>query len=72
MKVSVSLNEADVEFLDRETRAGTFESRSAAVAVAIRGLRERALVDSYRAAFDEWAESDDAVDWSATVRDGLA
>jgi Arc/MetJ-type ribon-helix-helix transcriptional regulator len=71
MKISVSLDDNDVEFLDRETREGVFESRSAAVAAAIRGLRERALVDSYRVAFDEWAESDDALDWSTTTRDGL-
>jgi len=70
MKVSVSLSDEDVAFLDRETGSGAFESRSAAISAAVRLLRQRELVDAYRESFAEWASSDDAELWDRASSDG--
>jgi Arc/MetJ-type ribon-helix-helix transcriptional regulator len=71
-KVSVSLSQADVEFLDREALDGHFESRSAAVQEAVRLLRESRLADAYAEAFGEWRESGEEDVWSAAAGDGVA
>lgn len=71
MKLSISLPDEDVDFVDAATKAGEYESRSAVVHAAIRLLRDRKHVDSYAAAWDEWdAAGDDS--WDATLSDGLA
>lgn len=66
-KVSVSLSEADLSYLDGQTLAGRYASRSAALQDAIRKLRESQLADAYAEAFAEW--HDDA--WSEATADGL-
>lgn len=72
MKVSVSLSADDIDFLDREASAGVYNSRSAAVAAAVRMLRERELVEAYRESFTEWTDSGEADLWDTTSADGLA
>jgi Arc/MetJ-type ribon-helix-helix transcriptional regulator len=70
MKVSVSLPEEDIEFLDAyAARQGG--SRSAVVHKAVRLLRASQLGPAYEAAWEEWADGDDAAVWDSTVRDGL-
>ncbi|ALJ21827.1 ribbon-helix-helix domain-containing protein [Microbacterium sp. No. 7] len=69
-KVSVSLSEQDVAFLDLEASSGRAESRSAAVQQAVRLLRESRLADAYAEAFAEWHE--DEATWDAAVADGVA
>ena len=69
MKVSVSIPEDDVEFLDRYTEAHQIPSRSAALQRAIRLLRASELTDAYAAAFVEWTDSADAESWDVTVAD---
>jgi len=71
MKVSLSLPEEDVRFLDEQMSRGLYASRSAAAAGAIRAMRSSELTDSYVAAFDEWAASGEAALWDATAADGL-
>lgn len=66
-KVSISLNEADLAYLDTQTLAGRYASRSAALQDAIRKLRESELADAYAEAFSEW--NDEA--WDDAVSDGL-
>ena len=70
MKVSISLSDDDLAFIDKETHQGGYASRSAAVAAGIRLLRERELVDSYASAFAEQSE-DEAQLWDSTAADGL-
>lgn len=70
MKVSISLPDEDLAFVDAETMAGHFESRSAVVLAAIRLLRDRAHVDSYAAAWDEWDAAGDEI-WDSASGDGL-
>lgn len=71
MKLSVSLNEADVESLDRYVAEQGLPSRSAGVQQAIRLLHERELGDAYAQAWDEWDASGEAAAWETTVADGL-
>lgn len=72
MKLSVSLPDEDVEFLDRYARTQGFESRSAVVHKAVRLLRASELGGDYAEAWKEWSESGDAEAWDAVVGDGLA
>lgn len=57
MKVSVSLPDEDVAFLDAYARSRG-ESRSAALHRAVRLLRERGLGPAYVAAWAEWETAD--------------
>jgi Arc/MetJ-type ribon-helix-helix transcriptional regulator len=71
MKLSVSLPEEDVEFLDSYAEAEGLRSRSAALHKAVRLLRGAELGAAYEDAFDSWEEDGDADLWEATVGDGL-
>ena len=71
MKLSVSLSEEDVEFLDSYARSNQIASRSAAIHQAVRLLRASELSSAYEEAWQEWAESDSAEEWDATSGDGL-
>jgi Arc/MetJ-type ribon-helix-helix transcriptional regulator len=71
MKVSVSIPDDDVRFLDDYAREQGLDSRSAAVHRAVRMLRTAELGSAYESAWDEWARSD-ATDWEAAAGDGLA
>ncbi len=69
MKVSVSIPDEDVEFLDNYTKTHQIESRSAALHRAIRLLRASELGDAYAAAFTEWADDADNDAWDNAVVD---
>ena len=71
MKVSVSIPDEDVEFLDSYVRDHRVASRSAALHRAIRLLRASELAQDYAAAFGEWADSGDEAAWEAVAADGL-
>ena len=71
MKLSVSLADKDVEFLDYYVTAHDLESRSAALQAALRALRDVDLQESYERAFAEWEGSEDQKLWDSTVGDGI-
>jgi Arc/MetJ-type ribon-helix-helix transcriptional regulator len=71
MKVSVSLPEVDVEFLDAYARTEGYPSRSAVLQKAIRLLRATELTNPYQEAWGEWAASREASNWEVTIGDGL-
>ncbi|HTR89792.1 MAG TPA: ribbon-helix-helix domain-containing protein [Solirubrobacteraceae bacterium] len=71
MKLSVSLPDADVEFLDEYANAHGCPSRSAAVHQAIRSLREDELGEAYDAAWKQWEDSGEAEIWDSATGDGL-
>ena len=71
MKISVSLPEEDVAFLDDYAKEAEGSSRSAAVHDAIVLLRTAHLMSDYAQAFDEWIDSGEAAVWDAVVSDGL-
>jgi len=72
MKVSVSLPDEDVEFLDSYARAQGYPSRSAALHEAVRLLRSAELGGAYEDAWQEWAGSGEAEVWETTTGDGMA
>ena len=69
MKVSVSLPDEDVEFLDSYAQAQGLASRSAVLHKAVRMLRGAELAPAYEEAFTSWDASEDASDWDSTVGD---
>ncbi len=70
MKVSVSLPDEDIAFVDRYARDnGT--TRSAAIHQAVQMLRRRDLAADYEAAHDEWEAGGEAALWDAVTTDGL-
>jgi Arc/MetJ-type ribon-helix-helix transcriptional regulator len=71
MKVSVSLPEDDVEFLDSYAQAQGIQSRSAAVHRAVGLLRATQLGEAYEDAWDSWESSDDGGAWESAAADGL-
>jgi Arc/MetJ-type ribon-helix-helix transcriptional regulator len=71
MKVSVSLPDEDVEFLDAYAETQGYASRSAVLHKAVRLLRASELGPSYEQAWDEWLAGDDAELWDSTAGDGL-
>jgi Arc/MetJ-type ribon-helix-helix transcriptional regulator len=71
MKLSVSLPDEDVEFLDAYGEAQGFASRSAVVHKAVRLLKASELGSAYEDAWDEWEAAGEADAWEATAADGL-
>lgn len=71
MKLSVSLPDEDVEFLDAYAAAEGFASRSAVLHRAVRLLRAAELEPAYEEAFADWEQTGAADEWEATAGDGL-
>jgi Arc/MetJ-type ribon-helix-helix transcriptional regulator len=71
MKLSVSLPDEDVEFLDEYARIAGIKSRSAVVQRALRVLRAAELGPAYAQAWQDWDTSDDADLWESVSADGL-
>jgi Arc/MetJ-type ribon-helix-helix transcriptional regulator len=69
MKVSVSLPEEDVEFLDSYARSEGIPSRSAVVHKAVGLLRASELGAAYEEAFAAWSDEDTS--WDVVTADGL-
>ena len=72
VKLSVSVPDEDVVFLDDYAERRGFPSRSAVLQRAIRLLRTEGLADDYAVAIDEWSGSEDERLWGATTGDGLS
>jgi Arc/MetJ-type ribon-helix-helix transcriptional regulator len=71
VKLSVSLPDEDVEYLDAYAQTQGLESRSAAVHKAVRLLRASELGAAYEDAWTEWAEGEDAELWDKATADGV-
>jgi len=71
MKVSVSLPDDDVAFLDEFARRHHISSRSAALHHAVRLLRASQLEAAYHDAWDDWRDRGENEAWEVTVGDGL-
>lgn len=72
MKLSVSLPDDDVEFLDSYARDQGYRSRSAVVRKAVGLLRASELGDEYEQAWAEWEASGEGELWDRAVGDGIA
>jgi len=71
MKISVSLPDEDVDFLDSYAENQGYKSRSAVVHTAVRMLRSSKLGDAYADAWQEWEDSGEAEIWDRAASDGL-
>lgn len=71
MKVSVSIPEQDLRFLDDYVVDKGLGSRSAGVHEAIGALRQMALTLEAEQAIVDWYDSGEAEVWDVTVADGL-
>ncbi len=67
MKISVSLPEEDVAFLD-----SMGVGRSAALHQAVQALRLSNLTEDYDAAFADFALTGESAAWDGTTGDGIA
>ncbi len=70
MKVSVSLPEDDIRYLDSYAQSKGIESRSAVLHKAVGLLMAAELEDSYADAWESWESSDDAEAWEHVTGDG--
>jgi Arc/MetJ-type ribon-helix-helix transcriptional regulator len=71
MKLSVSLPDEDVEFIDVYAANQGVESRSAVLHRALRLLQAAELSDEYEAAWDEWTSDGPGPLWEITAADGI-
>lgn len=71
MKVSVSLPDEDIEFLDAYARSVGARSRSAVLQRAVRLLRATELGPAYAQAWQEWEADGDSEVWESVSGDGL-
>jgi Arc/MetJ-type ribon-helix-helix transcriptional regulator len=71
MKLSVSLPDEDIEFLDEYARSVGAPSRSAVIQRAVRLLRATELGPAYAQAWEEWEQSGDSEVWESASGDGL-
>jgi Arc/MetJ-type ribon-helix-helix transcriptional regulator len=71
MKVSISLPDDDVQFLDAYAESQGIASRSAVVHKAVRLLRVGELGDAYEEAFTSWEAEGEADTWDSAAADGL-
>jgi len=72
MKLSVSLPDDDVAYLDAYARDQGLPSRSAALHRAVRLMRSSTLGSEYADAWREWEEGGEAGIWEGAAADGLA
>lgn len=72
MKLSVSIPEQDLEFIDVYASAHGVETRSGVVQRALTLLRTTELGEDYAAAWAEWDASEDGDLWEAVTADGIA
>jgi len=70
MKVSVSLPDDDVEFLDTYAEREGIASRSAVLHKAVRLLRASELGAAYEDAWGEWEAGADSALWESATGDG--
>ena len=70
MKLSVSLPEEDIAFLDAYAESQGIGSRSAVLHKAVRVLRASELGPAYEDAWRDW-DTTEAEAWEPTAADGL-
>jgi hypothetical protein len=70
MKLSVSMSDEDVDFIDQYASEHGIDTRSGVVQRALSLLRTTELGDDYEAAWAEW-DGTDADVWESTVADGI-
>ena len=72
MKISVTLSDDEVRFLDEHARLHTYPSRAAVLRKAVRVLRSSTLGDAYADAWAQWEAPGEADVWASAANDGYA
>jgi len=72
MKISVSLPEEDLAYIDEYVRRSGAPSRSSVLHQAVALLRMSEIEDAYASAWDEWQQTEDRELWDSASVDGLA
>jgi len=72
MKISVSLPEEDLAYIDEYVRRSGAPSRSSVLHQAVALLRMSEIEDAYASAWDEWQQTEDRELWESASADGLA
>jgi hypothetical protein len=72
MKLSVSMTDADIAFVDTYAAAHGVASRSGVLHEALALLRTHELAAEYASAWEEWADDPDTAVWESASADGLA
>jgi len=70
MKLSVSLPEEDLTFIDDYASRRGIASRSSVLHRAVSLLREADMESAYTSAWEEWSSTGDAPLWEVTAQDG--
>jgi len=70
VKLSISLPDRDVEFIDRYADEHRIGGRSGVIQRALSLLRTHELADEYREAWGEWDPADTEL-WEAAIADGI-
>lgn len=71
VKLSVSLSDSDVAYVDEIARVERSGNRSAVIHDMVRLFREIRSEDDYVKAFEEWDGSEDQKLWDSALMDGL-
>lgn len=71
VKISISLEDKDLTFLDKYASDHSLDTRSAAMRKAIDALRKEELARQYEQAFSEWEGSEDQKFWDRFSGDGM-
>lgn len=71
MKISISVEEKDLDFLDKYASDHSLGTRSAAMRSAVDALRKEELAWQYEQAFAEWEGSGDREFWDLMSADGI-
>ena len=71
MKLSISLPDEDVDFLDVFANRAGLHSRSAVLQQAIAMLKAADLADDYQRAFIEWHDTGEGAVWDTASDDGI-
>jgi len=71
VKVSTTISEYDLAFLERYANRHRLQSRAAGFHDAISALREKELEAQYEEAYQEWYESGEAEVWECVSGDGI-
>lgn len=71
MKLSISLPDEDVEFLDSYSAEHGIATRSATLQRAVRMLKASNLGRDYAESWEEWETSGDGELWEGIVSDGI-
>jgi len=71
MKISVSLSDEDIEFLDEYAKSLGVRSRSAVIQRAVRLLRVTGLGPAYAEAWEEWEATGGSNVWDSAAADGI-